>query len=116
LSTQLGFAHKFPPHYISPFWPTNAILFGVLRVAPIRHWWAYTLAAYFSSIIMDARAGFPASAMLFLVGDLVEVFIGAVGIRRFANGIRAFASLRTHFPQVTAEISPPTTSWNVKHS
>src|SRR5262245_44308358 len=43
LSTEIGFAHKFPPHYISPLWPTGAILFSVLVVTPIRHWWAYTL-------------------------------------------------------------------------
>src|SRR5262245_43077687 len=55
-STEIGFAHKFPPHYISPLWPTGAILFSVLVASPIRHWWAYTLAAYFTSIVNDARA------------------------------------------------------------
>jgi two-component system sensor kinase FixL len=95
LSTEVGFAHKFPPHYISPLWPTNAILFGLLVVTPIRHWGAYTVAAYFSSVINDARAGFPVSAVMFLVGDLIEVFIAAVGVRRFADGARAFASVRS---------------------
>ena len=84
LSTEVGFAHKLPPHYISPLWPTNAILFGVLMVTPARHWWAYTLAAYFTSVMKDALAGFPMPAMLFLAGDIIEVFIAAVGARRFA--------------------------------
>ena len=65
-STEIGFAHKFPPHYISPLWPTGAILFSVLVVTPIRQWWAYTLAAYFTSVVNDARAGFPD------LGDLVR--------------------------------------------
>ncbi|HET6899040.1 MAG TPA: hypothetical protein VFK70_11855, partial [Vicinamibacteria bacterium] len=30
VSTEYGFAIKFPPHYISPLWPTGAILFSVL--------------------------------------------------------------------------------------
>jgi two-component system, LuxR family, sensor kinase FixL len=92
-STEIGFAHKFPPHYISPLWPTGAILFSVLVATPIRHWWAYTLAAYFTSIVNDARAGFPVAAILFVAAGLVEIFIAAVGVRRFAGGLRAFDSL-----------------------
>src|SRR5262245_58234410 len=93
-STEIGFAFKFPPHYISPLWPTGAILFSVLVVTPIRHWWAYTLAAYFTSIVNDARAGFPVSALLFVAAGLVEIFIAAVGVRRFAGGLRTFYRLR----------------------
>ena len=42
----------------------------------------------------DARAGFPLSAVLFLAAALIEVFIAAVGVRRFAGGLRAFDNLR----------------------
>ena len=94
-STEIGFAHKFPPHYISPLWPTGAILFSVLVVAPVRHWWVYTLAAYFTSVVNDARAGFPVSAILFIVAGIMEIFLAAVGVRRFAGGLRAFASLHS---------------------
>jgi PAS domain S-box-containing protein len=94
-STEIGFALKFPPHYISPLWPTGAILFSVLVASPIRHWWAYTLAAYFTSIVNDARAGFPVSAILFVVAGLSEIFVAAVGVRRFAGGLRAFDNLRS---------------------
>jgi PAS domain S-box-containing protein len=94
-STEIGFAHKFPPHYISPLWPTGAILFSVLVAAPLRHWWAYTLAAYFTSIVNDVRAGFPISAILFVVAGLLEIFVAAVGVRRFAGGLRAFDCLRS---------------------
>jgi PAS domain S-box-containing protein len=94
-STEFGFAHKFPPHYISPLWPTGAILFSVLVVTPIRHWWAYTFAAYFTSVLNDARAGFPISAILFVAAGIIEISIAAVGVRRFAGGLRAFDSLRS---------------------
>jgi PAS domain S-box-containing protein len=94
LSTEIGFAHKIPPHNISALWPTGAILFSVLVVTPVRHWWAYVVAAYFTSIINDARAGFPVAAMLFVAAGLLEILIAAVGVRRFAGGLRAFDTLR----------------------
>jgi PAS domain S-box-containing protein len=94
LATEVGFAHKVPPHYISVLWPTGAILFSVLVVTPVRHWWAYILAAYFTSVVHDARAGFPVAAMLFIVAGILEILIAAVGVRRFAGGVRAFESLQ----------------------
>ncbi len=94
LSAEVGFAHKVPPHNISALWPTGAILFSVLVVTPVRHWWAYTLAAYFGSVVNDVRAGFPVAAILFIVAGIVEILIAAIGVRRFADGPRAFDSLR----------------------
>ena len=58
LSTEIGFAHKVPPHNISVLWPTTSILFAVLVVAPVRDWWAYALAAYFTSVVNDAHEAF----------------------------------------------------------
>jgi PAS domain S-box-containing protein len=95
LSTEIGFAHKVPPHNISVLWPTGAILFSVLVVAPVRHWWAYILAAYFTSVVNDVRAGFPVAAVLFIIAGLLEILIAAAGVRRFAGGLRAFESLRS---------------------
>jgi hypothetical protein len=65
-------------------WPTGAILFSVLVGTPARHWWAYIVAAYFSSILNDARAGFPVAAMLFVAAGVIEILIAAAGVRRFA--------------------------------
>jgi signal transduction histidine kinase len=93
-STQIGFAHKIQPHNISALWPTGAILFSVLVVAPVRHWWLYIPAAYFTSVINDAQAGFPIAAIWFIVAGLGEILLAAVGVRRFADGARAFVSLR----------------------
>src|SRR5262245_11559974 len=73
LSTEIGFAHKFPPHYISPLWPTGAILFSVLVAAPVRHWLAYTLAAYVTSVVHDVWAGFSTAALLFIVAGILEI-------------------------------------------
>jgi integral membrane sensor domain MASE1 len=111
LSTEIGFAHKLPPHQISVLWPTNAILFSVLVVTPLRHWWVFTVAAFFTSVINDARAGFPPSGIAFLVGDVIEVFIAAAGVRRLAHGVRAFDSLRGLVAYLaTAVVLAPVTS------
>ena len=111
LSTEIGFAHKVPPHNISVLWPTNAILFAVLVVTPVRDWWAYAVAAYFTSIVRDAHAGFPISGILFLPAAFLEAFIAAAGVRRFADGVRAFESLRTLIAYViTAAILAPIAS------
>jgi len=93
LSTEIGFAHKFPPHYISALWPTNAIVFAVLVVTPVRHWWAYISAGYLTAVVYDGSEGFP--AFLFNVADLIEILPAALVVRRFADGVRAFDSLRS---------------------
>jgi two-component system sensor kinase FixL len=95
LSTRIGFAHKIPPHYISPLWPTSAVLFSVLVATPVRHWWAYTLAAYVTSVAIDVRIGFSTGALLFINAGVLEILIAAVGVRRFADGLHAFDRLRS---------------------
>src|SRR5262249_4872122 len=95
LSTQVGYAFKFPPHHISPLWPTAAILFSVLVVAPVRHWWAYILAAYFTGVMTELRAGLTLESYCFTVAGIVEITIAALAVRRFAGGLRAFDSLRS---------------------
>src|SRR5215469_2276220 len=101
LSNQVGFAFKFPPHLISPLWPTTAILFSVLVVAPFRHWWAYILAAYFTDFMMELRAGFTIR-FYFVAAGLVEMPLAALGVRRFAAGLRAFESLRNLVAYIVA--------------
>src|SRR5262249_15105996 len=113
LSTEIV-AHNLPPHYISPLWPTNAILLCVLVVTPIRHWWAYAIAAFSSSVSNNARAGAPIPHILiFLAADSIEVFIAAVGVRRVAGGLRAFDSLGSLIAYliVVAVIAPCTSAF-----
>jgi integral membrane sensor domain MASE1 len=64
----------------------------VLVVSPAQHWFVYIVAAYFTSVINDARAGFPISAIWFIAAGLLEILIAAVGVRRFADGRKAFES------------------------
>src|SRR5262245_56896964 len=52
-------ASNLPPLFVSPVWPTNAILLCALVVTPVRHWWAYALAGFFSSVNHNARTGAP---------------------------------------------------------
>src|SRR6266436_4146980 len=52
-------ASNLPPLFVSPVWPTNAILLCALVVTPVRHWWAYALAAFFSSVNHNSHTGAP---------------------------------------------------------
>jgi PAS domain S-box-containing protein len=88
-------ASNLPPVFVSPVWPTNPILLCALVATPVRHWWAYALAGFFSSVNHNMHTGAPVSQILvFLVADAIEVIIAALGVRRFAGGIGAFASPR----------------------
>lgn len=95
LSAEIGFAHKLPPHNISALWPLSAILFSVLVLTPVRHWWLYTAAAYLPSIAKDAAAGFSLAALWFILAGVFEILLAAVCVRRFAGGAAAFDRLRT---------------------
>ncbi len=88
-------ASNLPPLFVSPVWPTNAILLCALVVTPVRHWWAYALAAFFSSVNHNSHTGAPFFQILvFLVADAIEVVSAALGVRRFAGGLGAFESTR----------------------
>src|SRR5215813_15533169 len=68
-------ATNLPPLFVSPVWPTNAILLCALVATPVRYWWAFALAGFFSSVNHNAHAGDPVSQIvLFLVADVIEVF------------------------------------------
>src|SRR5262249_30822373 len=86
--------------------------FSVLVVVPVRHWWAYILAAYFTSVITELRAGFPLEAFYFIGAGVCEISLAALGVRRFAEGLRAFDSLRNLLAYVVvAVILAPFAGW-----
>jgi len=95
LSIQIGHASKVPPHDISALWPASAVLVSILVASPARHWWVYLLAGYATYAFDVARAGFLVSDALYQLADIIKVLIAAVGVRWFANGLRAFESLRS---------------------
>jgi two-component system CheB/CheR fusion protein len=101
-------ASNLPPLFVSPVWPTNAILLCVLTVAPVRHWWAYALAGFFSSVNHNAHTGAPLSQILvFLLADAIEVIIAALGVRRFAGGLAAFDGPRNLVSYLTVVLVAP---------
>ena len=84
-------ASNLPPLFVSPVWPTNAILLSALVVTPVRHWWAYALAGFVSSVNHNTHTGASVFQILvFLLADAIEVFGAALGVRRFAGGLKAF--------------------------
>ena len=88
-------ATNLPPLFVSPVWPTNAILLCALVVTPVRDWWAYAIAGFFSSVHHNAHTGAPLpQILLFLTADAIEVGSAALGVRLFAGGLGAFESPR----------------------
>src|SRR5215813_13413849 len=90
-------AHRAPPvgerHPLLQV--TLRALLCALVATPVRYWWAFALAGFFSSVNHNAHAGDPVSQIvLFLVADAIEVFGAALGVRRFAGGLGAFESPR----------------------
>src|SRR6476619_5111479 len=81
-------ASNLPPLFVSPVWPTNAILLCALVVTPVQDWWAYALAGFFSSVNHNAHTGAALPQILiFLTADAIEVFGAALAVRRFARGL-----------------------------
>jgi PAS domain S-box-containing protein len=97
-----------PPVFVSPVWPTNSILLCALVVSPVRHWWIYAIAAFFSSVNHNLHTGAPPFQILtFLVADSIEVLSAAVGIRRFAGGPRAFDDPRNLVAYLLVVVATP---------
>src|SRR5262249_1836127 len=66
-------ATNLPPLFVSPVWPTNAILLCALVATPVRYWWAFALAGFFSSVNHNVHTGAPVSQIvLFLLADAIE--------------------------------------------
>ena len=102
-------AKNQPPVFVSPVWPTNAILLCALVGTPIRHWWAYALAGFFSSVHHNAHVvGASLShVVLFLVADAIEVFGAALAVRRFAGGLAAFEGPRNLVAYLVVAFAAP---------
>src|SRR5215813_3960658 len=104
-------ASNLPPLFVSPVWPTNAILLCALVVTPVRHWWAYALAGFFSSVNHNLHTGAPFfQILLFLIADAIEVGTAALAVRRFAGGLGAFESPRNLVVYLIVVVVAPFTS------
>jgi PAS domain S-box-containing protein len=101
-------AINLPPLFVSPVWPTNAILLCALVGTPVRHWWAYALAGFFSSVNHNTHTGAPVfQIVVFLLADTIEVVGAALAVRRFAGGLAAFESPRNLAAYLTVVIAAP---------
>jgi PAS domain S-box-containing protein len=101
-------AINVPPVFVSALWPTNAILLSVLLMTPVRHWWAYAVAGFFSSVYHNAHSGVPVSEIPFrLVADAIEVVGAALGVRRLARGLGAFETPRNLVAYLGVVVAAP---------
>jgi PAS domain S-box-containing protein len=95
LSTRLAWVLCFPDSKVSLFFPPHAILVSVLLLAPVRHWWAYVLAAVSSHFIATQQEGWPTLyALQCEAYDAVSVILTAVGIRLLIKSPFHLISLR----------------------
>ena len=59
VATQIAWALTFPDSKVSLFFPPHAVLVCILLVVPVRHWWAYVLAAAGAHFLATQQAQWP---------------------------------------------------------
>jgi len=75
-ATKLGIAMIVPPHHLSPFWPTNALLLAVLLLVPRRVWPVLLVTTYVIVALLDLQFGNSIiSASWIELGNVVEVLV-----------------------------------------
>jgi PAS domain S-box-containing protein len=86
------------PQTVWPLWPGCAILVSVLLLVPLRIWPILILSALAGFVLYDLQVGVPvASIAWFMLADIVQVLIAALGLRYCfegvprLNGIKALA-------------------------
>jgi len=83
LGAQLGMAFASPTDPISPIWPPNAILLGVLLCTPVGWWPAMVLAALPAHLAVELNGAPLLLVFSWFVSNCSQALIGAVCIRRF---------------------------------
>jgi PAS domain S-box-containing protein len=95
LATEIAWALCFPNSKVSLLFPPHAILVSVLLLVPIRHWWAYTLAAIGGHFLATQQAHWPVLYSLQCEAfDAVQNVAVAAGIRVFLKSPLRFVTLR----------------------
>ena len=95
LATQIAWALCFPNSKVSLFFPPHAVLVSVLLLVPIRHWWAYTLAAIGGHLLATQQAHWPFLYALHCEAfDAVQNVATAAGIRLFIKSPLKLITLR----------------------
>ena len=84
LATEIAWALCFPNSKVSLLFPPHAVLVVILLLVPLRHWWAYTLAAVLAHFIATQQAHWPVLYALHCEAfDAVQNVLAAAGIRFF---------------------------------
>jgi two-component system, LuxR family, sensor kinase FixL len=95
VATRIAWMLRFPDSEVSLFFPPHAILVAVLVLVPVRHWWAYTLAAVGAHFIATQQTHWPPLyALQCEVFDAVKALLTAGGIRLFIKPRFPLVSLR----------------------
>ena len=82
VATQIAWALTFPDSKVSLFFPPHAVLLCILLLVPIRHWWAYVLAAASAHFLATQQAQWPpVYALTAEAFDAVKCVAAAAGIR-----------------------------------
>ena len=82
LGAKIGFALTPRIQPVSTLWPPNAILLGLLLLAPDRLWLTIIAAALPSHLLVELGSGVPLPmVLLWFVSNSTEALIGAVSIR-----------------------------------
>jgi PAS domain S-box-containing protein len=82
ITTQIAWALTFPDSKVSLFFPPHAVLVCILLAVPIRHWWAYVLAAASAHFLATQQAHWPPMyALTCEAFDALQNVATAAGIR-----------------------------------
>ena len=82
VATQIAWALTFPDSKVSLFFPPHAVLVCILLVVPVRHWWAYVLAAAGAHFLATQQAQWPPLyALTCEAFDALQNVSTAAGIR-----------------------------------
>jgi signal transduction histidine kinase len=83
-ATEIAWALCFPNSKVSLLFPPHAVLVVILLLVPVRHWWAYTLAAVLAHFVATQQAHWPVLYALHCEAfDAVQNVLAAAGIRFF---------------------------------
>jgi PAS domain S-box-containing protein len=94
-SAQVSLVLLFPGSPLSVIWPPNAIVLAALLLSSTRLWWVLLLAVLPAHlIVLWQTGGLTWTAPGLYLTNCMEALLGAVAVRRFANGPPWLSNLR----------------------
>src|SRR4029077_2675939 len=95
VATRIACALTFPDSKVSLFFPPHAVLLSILLLVPVRHWWAYILAAMGAHFLATRQANWPPLYALHCeLFDAVKCVLAAAGTRRLIRSPLKALTLR----------------------